>query len=417
MNRKYKILILPHNYYPDVASIGQLYTELAESLAHIFDITVLCQIPNYTGNTNEKYKKATYYKEIYNDVTINRIITKPFDKSKKISRIINLIYYFRDFRKITKKLNDYDLVLTTSAPPIIGGIMGRIAAKNCHAKLIYNIQDFNPEQMEAVHFHRIPFLNKILKVIDNKSIKKSNSIIIVSKEMEKTLLKRMKNHNLTYDIIHNWTDTKKIYPINRDDPKIIDFKVKNNIPLNQTIIGYSGNLGLYYDLDVLLVNLAKIKSQDVTILFIGEGAIKQRLMNYATLNKLNNVMFLPYQKKENLHISLNVIDIHLITHIDRISGVSFPSKLYGILATNKPFIAIGAAGGDLNAVIDKLDDCLFIDYRYINHLADKIDRYLKVFNSSASSGGNDYILNNYSKESAIFQYKNLVIETIERNKK
>ena len=48
-DEKKDMLIYAHYYYPDVASTGQILTELAEGLNHSFHITVICTVPSYTG--------------------------------------------------------------------------------------------------------------------------------------------------------------------------------------------------------------------------------------------------------------------------------------------------------------------------------------------------------------------------------
>lgn len=52
---KKKILAYSVYYAPDVASTGQIYTELFESLVDEFDITVVCTVPSYTGKVPAEY--------------------------------------------------------------------------------------------------------------------------------------------------------------------------------------------------------------------------------------------------------------------------------------------------------------------------------------------------------------------------
>ena len=54
---KKKLLVYAHYFYPDVASTGQILTELCEGLQDKFDITVICVVPSYNGKV-EKIKLA-----------------------------------------------------------------------------------------------------------------------------------------------------------------------------------------------------------------------------------------------------------------------------------------------------------------------------------------------------------------------
>jgi len=55
---------------------------------------------------------------------------------------------------------------------------------------------------------------------------------------------------------------------------------------------------------------------------------------------LSNVIFLPYQPQENLAESLSAADLHLIPLAPGAAGCLVPSKIYGILAAGRPFIAM-----------------------------------------------------------------------------
>ena len=94
MNKKKKLLVYAHYYYPDVASTGQILTELCEGMKETFDITVICVVPSYTGKIEEKYKTQRIYKENINGINIVRVRVPEFQKSNKVSRIKNLLSYF-----------------------------------------------------------------------------------------------------------------------------------------------------------------------------------------------------------------------------------------------------------------------------------------------------------------------------------
>ena len=55
MERKKKLLVYAHYYYPDVASTGQILKELCEGLKENFEITVISVVPSYTGKIENKY--------------------------------------------------------------------------------------------------------------------------------------------------------------------------------------------------------------------------------------------------------------------------------------------------------------------------------------------------------------------------
>ena len=125
MNKQKKNLVLYTNYYyPELASLAQLCTDLCQGLKEDYNITVICSIPCYTGVIEDKYLTQKYYFEEYDGVKVIRVRVPRFDKHNKISRVKNILAYF--FRSIfaTFKAPKADYILTESQPPILGGLLG-----------------------------------------------------------------------------------------------------------------------------------------------------------------------------------------------------------------------------------------------------------------------------------------------------
>lgn len=126
------------------------------------------------------------------------------------------------------------------------------------------------------------------------------------------------------------------------------------------IIMYSGNIGLYYDLENLLKVIEKFPTgtktadgREVVFAFVGAGSMLDKLVLYQRAHHMDNVVFLPYQAKEDLIYSLNAADVHWCVNAKGIKGVSCPSKYYGIAAAGKPVIALQEEGTEVRAIIEE----------------------------------------------------------------
>lgn len=227
MEERKKLLVYAHYYYPDVASTGQILKELCEGLKKNFDITVICVVPSYTGKIDNDYKKEKYYFENINDIKVIRVRVPEFSKENKKSRILNLLAYF--FRAIvaTLKSGKQDYVFSISQPPILGGMLGVIGKYIKSAKFIYNIQDFNPEQIMAVGYSKNKLLLGFVMWLDKLSCRISNKVIVVGRDMQQTLKDRFKNKKVPNNtFINNWINEKEIYPLPSDNEKVLEFKKK-----------------------------------------------------------------------------------------------------------------------------------------------------------------------------------------------
>lgn len=408
-----KILVYAHYFYPDVASTGQILTELFEGLQEDFNITVICVVPSYTGKIDKNYRTKNYYFETYQKIKIVRIRVPEFDKKNKISRIKNILVYFFKAIAVTFKLGHEDIIFSISQPPFLGGILGVIGKFVKKAKFIYDIQDFNPEQTEAIGYLKNKPVLAIAKKVDKLSCSLSDLIIIVGRDMRETLIKRFHGKKMINNIvINNWIDETKIFPLAKDDLNVLNFSLKYGLK-GKYVIMYSGNIGLYYDLQNIIKVIGKFKNNnDLVFAFVGDGSMKQTLIEYAKTNELNNVRFIPYQKREELNYTLNAADIHLVASAKGIKGISVPSKIYGVMAAAKAVIGILEKGTEARCIIEE-SNCGYCvepgNYEELYRLLISITNNRKI-NEEKGLQGRKYLEKNLKKEVSILKYKQSILE-------
>lgn len=409
------LLIYAHYYYPDVASTGQILTELAEGLNDSFHITVICTVPSYTGKISQHYRKHKYYFENINGVDVLRIRVPEFRKNFAPSRLYNIAMYFISAIAATFRVEHQDYVFTISQPPILGGLLGVIGKKIKHAKLIYNIQDFNPEQIKAVSFTSNKLVLNTAMALDKYTCKQADKVIVVGRDMIETLKKRfVRSENddsqmPVYSYINNWINEKEIVPLRAEHAEVMEFKKRYGLE-DKFVIMYSGNIGLYYDLVNILKVIAKFQEhKDVVFAFIGEGSVLEELQTYRRKHQLSNVCFIPYQDKEKLVYSLNAGDVHFVVNAKGIKGVSVPSKLYGVMSAGKPVLGILEEGSEARLIIEEAGCGISAnpgDYEAIEKL---IDRFIRLRDTEElkkmGEAGRDYLTKYLTKDVSIEKYR------------
>jgi len=91
---------------------------------------------------------------------------------------------------------------------------------------------------------------------------------------------------------------------------------------------------------VLVAAADRLRSKErLTIVIVGDGAKRGALEADAGRRGLENLRFLPYQPQSALHESFAAADAFLVSLKAGIEGYIVPSKLYGILAAGRPFVA------------------------------------------------------------------------------
>jgi glycosyltransferase involved in cell wall biosynthesis len=178
---------------------------------------------------------------------------------------------------------------------------------------------------------------------------------------------------------------------------------------------YSGNIGLYYDLENIVKVIGTLKNlKDVVFAFVGEGAIKKQLIDYCFKNNLDNVVFIPYQNRKGLNYSLNAADAHIVTNAKGLKGISVPSKIYGILAAGKFVIAALENGSEARNIIERCNCGKCIepgDYVGLkNLLKDTYERKNEL--TCFGERGKKYSDENLEREVSIMKYRMLLYELL-----
>lgn len=230
-------------------------------------------------------------------------------------------------------LGKFDYIFTISQPPILGGMLGVYGKMKKHVKMIYNIQDLNPEQVFAVNYSSNKALTGLMMALDKRSCRKSDVVITVGRDLVESVNDMFKNGSPHIAMINNWIDEKEIYPLQPDHSRVVNFRRKYGLE-DKFIFMYSGNIGLYYNLENLLKVIERFKDihtmdgREVVFIFVGAGPVLDKLILYSKEHGLKNVTFIPYQAKEDLIYSLNAADIHWCVNAKGIKGVSCPSNVY-----------------------------------------------------------------------------------------
>jgi hypothetical protein len=410
-----KIAFVINYFHPDYASTGQLMTELCMHIKDDFEITVIAAQPGYSQDTYSGKSKKKIETEYWNGMKIVRVQLPQVNKRSKLSRMKYILQYFVLANIALLKEKNVDLIYTISQPPVLGGLIGTIGKFLKRSKHVYNIQDFNPEQAAAVNYTG-GTVHKIAKQIDQLNCSFSDHIILVGNDMKQTLENRFgKNHQLSHSVINNWTDENEIIPLSKKDTHVLAFLNEYNLE-DKFVIMYSGNLGLYYDLE----NLIKISSElqsipDIHFIYIGEGASKKEMQDYVSKENLKNVTFLPYQPKEFIKYSLNVADVHLVVNQKGIKGVSVPSKIYGVMAAGKPILGVLEQGSEAEFLISTSNSGLISEPQDYVHFIENIKSIYNLTHEERyemGMRGRVYLDSYLKKELSLNKYKETLNDII-----
>lgn len=412
---KKKVVFVINYFYPDLASTGQLMTDLCVELQKDFNITVIAAQPGYAGE--EVNTKKIFEEDNLDKIKIIRIRLPKVNKTSKVSRMKYIILYFLLANIALLREKKINLIYTISQPPILGGLIGTIGKFFKRTKHVYNIQDFNPEQAAAISYTNKQIVFKVAKVIDKLNCFYADKVIVVGNDMRKTLEKRFANKKVPdHEVINNWTDESEIIPLSKENSYIQKFLIENNLE-KKFVIMYSGNLGLFYDLENIIKVTQEFKDyKDLAFVFIGEGAMKTEMQDYVKSHNINNVLFLPYQPKDFIKYSLNAADIHLVVNQKGIKGVSVPSKIYGVMAAGKPILGVLEQASEAQMLIEKSNSGVVVEPHNYKGIIDAINYFYKMDRDilqQYGQNGRDYLEKNLRKDISINKYREVLKRVLE----
>ena len=328
---KPSVLFLNRSYWPDAEATGQLLTELCEDLAPSLDVTVIAGQPN--GNpAGAAFRRRGI--ENRQGVRIRRVWHTRFAKRFLPGRIVNYLSFLIAAFWAALWIKRPAVAVVETDPPLlclIGWYLQRVRG----AKLVCYLQDIHPDIGIALGRFRDRWPLRLLRRLLFHVYRHADRVIVLSRDMRDRIVQSgVQSQRVA--CIPNWIDTSLVRPVKQDNP----FRRQHGLA-GQFVVMYSGNLGLCQRLeDVVAAAVFLRKRADILFLLVGEGSLKPQLENQVAELGLTNIRFLPYQPKAELAASLSAADVHLVPLDERVAACLMPSKLYGVLASATPFIAV-----------------------------------------------------------------------------
>jgi glycosyltransferase involved in cell wall biosynthesis len=326
-----KVLFLNRSYWPDAEATGQLLTELCEDLAPSLDVTVIAGQPN-DNPTGAAYRR--HGTEMHDGVRVRRVRHTRFPKRFLPGRIVNYLSFLLGALWAALWVKRPDVVVVETDPPLLC-LIGRYLQRVRGAKLVIYLQDIHPDIAVAIGKVRDGRLVRALRRLMFHVYRGADRVVVLSRDMRDRVVESGVAPERVV-CVPNWIDTALVQPIKRNNP----FREEHCLN-GEFVVMYSGNLGLCQRLEDVVAAAGYLRHRkDILILLVGEGALKRQLEDQVVQLGLPNVRFLPYQPKSDLASSLSAADVHLVPLDPRVASCLMPSKLYGVLASGTPLVAV-----------------------------------------------------------------------------
>jgi colanic acid biosynthesis glycosyl transferase WcaI len=330
-----KLCFFNRSYWPDQAATGQLLTELAEDLVARFG----CEVTIVAGpalHAAHAVRRSLWpvQRESHNGVTILRAASTTMRPARFAARVTNYVSYTASAALASLQIGRPDVIVSLTDPPIIGRL-ALSAARRTAARFVFLCEDVFPEVAQLLQDFHHPLVNRALDRLNRSLLRHADAVVAIGERMRERLVEEKGADPSRVHVIHNWADCEAIQPGDKHNAFAREYGLADKF-----VVMHSGNVGLSQNLGVVIDAAARLQANErIVIAIVGDGAQREALERAATERRLANVRFFPYQKKELLHDSFATADAFLVSLVPGIEGYIVPSKLYGILAAGRPYVA------------------------------------------------------------------------------
>jgi glycosyltransferase involved in cell wall biosynthesis len=247
----------------------------------------------------------------------------------------------------------YDALIITTNPPFLGIL---ILALKFFLRTPYIIiaYDIYPQILDKMGIlNKNSLLYKFWEFLNIMVYNKAFKIISIGEDMTKVIQNEMKiKDSSRIELIYNWSDKEKVYPVVKSENNfIIDYGLEG-----KKILLYSGTLGSTHNIEDILTAANELKNErDILFLFIGSGAKVDLVKQYIDSSDNSNVVLLPFQPIEIIAQTLSSATLSFVCLDSAFTGLSVPSKSYGILAAKVPIIGMMDSNAEISRTIERFN--------------------------------------------------------------
>lgn len=319
--------------------------------------TVRMIVRNRGGSDPDVPIELQGYENLHCDVIYDSIL----EKGALVKRYMEDIRYAYRCKSVYKQYQDTDAVFLQSNTSPLFAI--RLLKNTLKAPVLFNVQNIFP--IDAGVLHKLPTNGvkgipyNILRKMQQFAYKKADSIVTISEDMRRTLLKEEVPDG-KIKVVYNWSyeDNAVVIP---DEENL--FLHDHPEFMGKFRVVFAGNLGAMVNPVIIAEAAERLrKIPDIQFIIIGDGNNMQKLKNMAKEKGLRNMAFFPYQPEEYArhnyamaHVNINALPRGIIT-------TCMPSKTATMLNAARPMVVAVEADSDYAQILRKVDKCVVVNW-------------------------------------------------------
>ncbi|MCF8177773.1 MAG: glycosyltransferase family 4 protein [Sulfuritalea sp.] len=337
------ILFLTDNFPPEVnAPASRTFEHCREWVEAGHRVTVITCAPNFPkGRVFDGYRNALWQTEEIAGIRVIRVWTYITANDGFVKRILDYQSFMVAATLAALFVRRVDVVLGTS-PQLFTTCAAYAVSRLKRIPYIFELRDLWPESIRAVGAIGN---SRVLDMLENLELflyRKAARIVSVTQSFKRNLVSRGIDAD-KIAVVTNGVDVSRFRPQPRDAELEVELGLRGKF-----VAGYIGTHGMAHALETLLEAARRLQDdpvgQDIRLLFLGDGANKQKLIEQAKAMQLANVVFVDSVTKDQVVRYWSLLDVSII-HLKKteLFTTVIPSKLFECMGMGIPVLH-GVAG-------------------------------------------------------------------------
>ncbi|WP_457594129.1 glycosyltransferase family 4 protein [Hydrogenimonas sp.] len=340
-----KILFITDNFPPEVnAPATRTYEHCKEWVKRGAEITIITCVPNFPhGKVYAGYRNRLYQTEYRDGMKVIRVWSYISANKGFAKRVLDYVSFAHSafWAGLFQKC---DIIVATS-PQFFTTWAGWALSKTKRRPWIFELRDLWPESIKTVGAMKQGKAIEWLESIELGLYRSCDKVVAVTDAFKENLISRGIAPE-KIEVVTNGSNTEFFYPRNKDGEIMKRYGLEGKF-----VVGYIGTHGMAHSLDFIVRSLKNVEDPDIRFLFIGDGAMKEKIVAIAKELELSNALFLDPISKEEVPRYLSCLDVSLapLKKSDTFKTV-IPSKIFEASAMRKPTLL--GVEGQAQAIIE-----------------------------------------------------------------
>lgn len=400
-----KIAYYSHYFTPEIgAPSARIYDLSREWLRAGNDVQVATCFPNHpTGVLYPGYDRKWYGYEVLDGIRVHRYWSYITPNKGFVKKTIGHVSFYPSALLGAGKLDTPDVLIGTS-PTFFAAMVAEKIARRRKRPFIMEVRDLWPALFVELGVLKNRFAIGMLEKLELSLYRRATRVVTVTEAFRQNLIDRGVPAEKIKTIpnganVDFWIDRGEGEPL------------RERLGLaGKFVLLYIGAHGISQALSSLIRAAARLRDlPEVHFLFVGEGAEKEKLMQLASSEKLQNVTFLDPVGKDEVRAFYSLADAALVPLRDiPLFDTFIPSKMFEILSMGRPII--GCLRGEAAQILERSGGAVIVPPENDEALAAAVRELLADRERRLMMGvrGRAFVVDHYSRAALAASYLELM---------